>query len=402
MHKTYKALIIGGGAAGLLCAAELLTGENALSGQDVLIIERGERLARKLLATGNGQCNLCNRHIAPENYYGDKNFIVSFIKSLEEISLERYFLRLGIPFYTDEDGRQYPLSRQAGAVSDGLRSYIAYKNCCIVTGQKVMSLSESGGIFAARTDKGEYFAQNAVIAVGGAAAKQFGTDGSSYNLAESFGHRVTPLKPSLVQLKTELAPIRGLKGIKERAEVTVYDGNKPLRRAAGDVLFTEYGVSGSAIFTVSPLVVGAREPCISVGFLPGKSVPEVRRLIELRAAAPHVDKSELLSALVNKRLGQAILKRAAGKDPAAELKDFRLKVTGALGFDSAQVTRGGIETNGVDPVTMESRIKGGLFIAGEALDIDGDCGGYNLAFAFGGGIAAARAIKQKYDNKEKE
>ena len=182
----------------------------------------------------------------------------------------------------------------------------------------------------------------------------------------------------------------------------MYDGNKPLRRAAGDVLFTEYGVSGSAIFAVSPLVVGAREPYISVGFLPGKSVPEVRRLIELRAAAPHVDKSELLSALVSKRLGQAILKRAAGKDPAAELKDFRLKVTGTLGFDSAQVTRGGIETNGVDPVTMESRIKGGLFIAGEALDIDGDCGGYNLAFAFGGGIAAARAIKQKYDNKEKE
>lgn len=397
MNKTYRAVIIGGGAAGLACAVQLLSGNGALCGKDVLVIERNDRVAKKLLATGNGQCNLCNENISAGNYYGDANFIASFLKTYSAEDFARFFACLGIYFYTDGEGRQYPISRQAGAVSDAIRAFLTANGCNIVTGARVVSLGYNNGLFTAKTADGQsFYGENAVIAVGGAAAKQFGTDGSSYGLAQSFGHKITQLKPSLVQIKTQLQFIRGLKGIKERARVTAMDGNVRLLSKEGDVLFTEFGVSGSAIFAISPLIAGAKDPAVSIEFMPEIDKQTASRLIAEREKLPFIESSEILTGLVNKRLGQAILKRAEGGNPVTTLKDFRLKVTGTLGFDNAQVTRGGICTDKIDAVTFESRLQSGLFIVGEVLDIDGDCGGYNLAFAFSGGRAAANAVKQKY------
>ena len=404
MSKVYKSVIVGGGAAGLLCAVELLSGKDAFSCSDVLVLERNDRVGKKLVATGNGQCNLDNAGVSAEHYYGDREFIECFIKQYNEICPERYFYKLGIPFETDGDGRRYPLSRQASAVSDIIRLCLENKNCKTLTDSKVIALSFSDGSFRVTAEKETYRAENVVLAVGGAAARQFGTDGSSYVLAKGFGHRLTPLYPSLVQLKTELGPVRGLKGIKEHAKISAFDGKKYLCSAVGDVLFTEYGVSGNAVFSVSSRVVSAKDPILKIEFLPEKTEREICDILEYRKTLGYIDNKDALCALVNKRVGQAILK--ASGDPesiqktVSALKNFTLKVTGNTGFNNAQVTKGGIDTRDVECSTMESRLQKGLYITGEMLDVDGDCGGYNLAFSFVSGITAARAIKTKYRGKD--
>lgn len=400
MNKTYKVAIIGGGAAGLFCAAELLSGKDAGRGEDVLILERNERVGKKLSATGNGQGNLTNLYISEKNYSGDTAFISAFIKNLKTLDLIEYFKNFGVYTQADEDGRVYPLSRRANAVTDAVRAYLDYKGAKTVVSAKVVKIEKNaaGGVFTIIAENGErFFADRLVIAAGGKAAKQFGTDGSAYILLESLGYKITPLSPSLVQVKTEKEKIKALKGIKERAAVSLFDGEKFIKRATGDLLFTEYGVSGNAVFSVSDKIAETRNPVLSIGFLPDLSEEELSEIISEREKAEFIAKNEILTGLVHKKLGQVILNNC-GKNPSLAqtvkaVKNFRLQVTGTLGFDYAQVTKGGVTSAGVNPETFESKTCEGLFVIGETLNVDGECGGYNLTFAFASGIIAARNIK---------
>ena len=237
-------------------------------------------------------------------------------------------------------------------------------------------------------------------ACGGAAGKAYGTDGSGYALAKSLGHTVTEVYPSLVQLKTQTDKIRGLKGIKTEAEVTVLIDGKAAAKSRGDVLFTDYGVSGNAIFSVSPVISGKKNDELVLSFVPEKSQTELAEIIKNAIfALPYKDGDEVLGGIVNKRVARAALKAA---DCGAEiryaakiaqtLKNFTLKVEGTLGFDCAQVTHGGVRLTEVNPITMESKKVKGLYFSGEILDVDGDCGGFNLQWAFSSGSAAAEAI----------
>lgn len=400
MLKQYKVAIIGGGSSGLLCAAELLRGKDALPFGDVLVLEKNDRVGKKLVATGNGQGNFCNADLSLSHYYGDRGFISAFFKD-NNIDVAEYFYNLGIPLYPDECGRFYPLSKQASSALDVIRSFLLSRKCVIETGITVSDVDKSGEIFVIKTNNGDkFFAENVVFAFGGKAGAHFGTDGGSYKLAENLGHKITALSPSLVQLKTDKTSIRGLKGIKERVRLYLYDGTKYIAESVGDLLFTDYGVSGNAVFSLSPKIAQTENPIFYADLLPDIDVKDLINILEFRKNADYILDDDLFIGLVNKKLGQAVarlLDDKSIKNAAESLKKYKIKVNGTLGFDCAQVTKGGIVTDDVNPFTMQSKLCKRLFITGEALNVDGDCGGYNLAFAFLSGIKAAKSIKESYN-----
>ncbi len=396
MQKLYKVAIVGGGSAGLMTAIELLSDSTILNGEDVIILERNDRVGKKLIATGNGQGNLTNANFGQEHYHGEKSFVRAFVEQANGVNLQKYLTKLGIFLTTGKDGKIYPLSKQASAVLDIFRAFLSQKNVQEKTSCKIDKIEHDGQKFIIHSGEEQIFAQNVVLAFGGKSAKQFGTDGTSYGLAENFGHKTTALYPTLVQLKTELKDIKGLKGLKENARLTALDGDVELKSATGEILFTEYGVSGNAVFQISTELTNAVKPRIRIEFLPEKSRNEIIEMLVLREKSGYINCENYLTGILNKRVGQAIIKRCGKLSPslvANALKDFSICVTGNLGFNYSQVTRGGIETSKVNPYTFESKIRKNLYIVGEALDIDGDCGGYNLTFAFVSGIISARSIK---------
>nr|MBO4517817.1 aminoacetone oxidase family FAD-binding enzyme [Clostridia bacterium] len=398
MNKIYKTAIIGGGSAGLLCAVELLSGKNRFTGDSVVILERNDRTGKKLIATGNGQGNLSNAFISADNYSGEKNFVATFIGQVKSVNPVLYLENIGIITEEDEIGRIYPVSRQANSVLDIIRAYLNSAGCTAKTGFKAVNIVEKDGLFTITAENGEkIFAEKVVLAAGGKAAKQFGTDGQGYSLATAFGHKLTALYPSLVQVKTEKDGIKGLKGIKQNATVSLFDGDKFIKRATGDLLFTDYGVSGNAVFKVSDKVSGLKNPVLKIDFLPEFSEERLQSVLESRRNKGYIPQAEILNGLVHKKLGENIIRRAGlnFKEIIKAVKAYGIKITGTLGFDYAQTTKGGIATADINPETYESRLKKGLYIVGEALDIDGECGGYNLTFAFVSGITAAKSVKNQ-------
>ncbi|MBO4594260.1 MAG: aminoacetone oxidase family FAD-binding enzyme [Clostridia bacterium] len=396
VKEHFKVAVVGGGAAGLTLAAELV--RKGVKGGDILVLERNDRVGKKLLVTGNGQCNLSNENMRPEFYHGDAAVISSFLEGLKTFDLKEFFYSLGVPLKADGEGRIYPLSKQAGAVLDAFRFFLTENSVEIVTGAKVLSAEKKDGVFRLVSEKGEFSADKVAFAFGGAAGKRFGTDGTSYSLAESFGHSVTSLYPSLVQIKTETQKIRGLKGLKEDVRITASDGERAIRTETGELLFTDYGVSGSVVFKISGYLAGLSDPRINIEFLPDFTRKEIEKIINDKLRLDFINKKEILSGLLNKMVGAAVVKTAkalSAPEIAKAVKNFCLKVTGNTGFNNAQVTKGGINGGEIRPETFESKLCDGLYIVGESLDVDGDCGGYNLTFAFYCGHTAAEDIAKR-------
>ncbi len=395
MKKIYKVIVVGGGASGLLSCIELLSNSNPISGADILLLERLNRVGKKLLVTGNGQGNLTNEEISAENYFGDKTFINAFMDNLNKIDLKKYLYNIGVPLIS-EDKKVYPLSKTANSVVDTFRSFLENK-IDIKTDCYVEDIKKEDGNFTVKTKGETFYAENVILAVGGKSSKQFGTDGTSYKLAMNFGHRITNLYPSLVQIKTETEKIKILRGIREEVKLSVFNGERELFSTIGDVIFTEYGISGNATFKASSYIVDRENIEVGLDFLPSLTVEEVEKIIFDRIKnAPYIKKEEILSCIVNKKVGESILKYCLDSDVkwlARALKDFRLKVTGNLGFTYSQVTRGGIDTVDIDEKTYCSKLCDKLYLTGEMLNIDGECGGYNLTFAFISAIVSARNIK---------
>lgn len=405
--REYAAIIVGGGAAGMFCALRLA--EAGVT--DVLLLERNDRLGRKLSATGNGQGNVTNAHMGAEHYFTDApDAVASVLDRFGKDDLLRELTSLGGLFEADEVGRVYPTSRQAASVTDLLR-FALEGRVEVRLGARVRSARRSGGKFFVQTEGEEFCARSLALACGGRAAPHFGTAGDGYALARAFGHTVTPLRPSLVQLKTEQARIRGLKGVRADCAVRIVGSPVCMR---GDLLFTDYGVSGDAIFRISAFC--GEGDVLSVDFLPGRAAGEVERLLRAKAARyPAMRKEDLLRGVVNSSVGKCLTKYSANADfsqfqaqntaergkirknmddlarLAHSVKDFRLPVVGTLGFDYAQVTKGGVPLAEVDEGLMSLRADG-LYLLGELLNVDGECGGYNLQWAFSCGAVAADAI----------
>lgn len=405
--------IIGGGAAGLFLASTL-TEYNAIHDNKIpfTLFERNDRLGKKLSATGNGQGNVTNLSAGESEYFslGEMGAVRAqkLVGEYSQAQFQAFWEKRGVLLTYDERGRAYPASRQASALTDALRYHLAGADVRLQA--QVTGIEKGNKGFTVRYQKdGEsvsVFAENVVLCCGGKAAKNFGTDGSAYALAQALGHSCTPLYPSLVQLKTELAPIKTLKGIRVAGGglVAVVGGEKHSLR--GDIIFTDYGVSGDAVFRLSAFFadkIGKTDVRLCIDFLPERKEEEIYSALKnKRAAFPDLPAQELLFGIVNNQVGRAILKRADNdlKKAAALVKAFPLQVTGSLGFEYAQVTKGGVPMTEVDE-SLQSKFVDGLYFAGEMLDVDGQCGGFNLQWAYSSACAVYNALLFKTQKNTK-
>lgn len=378
--KSYDVIIIGGGASGLYLAA-------ALGGRlRTAVLERGPRVGRKLSATGGGQGNLSNTGVCADRYFGDRDLISSVLGDDRERVLGMFD---GL-FVTDKRGRIYPAGRQASALTDCLRRK-ASAVADVYTDTQVTGIERGFTVTAA----GETFsAERVAICTGGRAAKQFGTDGSAYDLISSLGHTITPTKPSIVGLRTDAALIKTLKGVRVDCIARALDGTRVYAEAEGEVIFGDGGtVGGSAIYYLSPFVTGRHDSTLELEFLPGISEETIADDIRKKEALG-MPRSEWLTLTLNNMLGRAVMARTlyGGAEIAARnVKHFKLPITGCGWFDTAQVTKGGVPASEVT-YGLESRLIKGLYFAGEVLDVDGECGGFNLHWAFASALRVAGSI----------
>lgn len=397
-----KVAVIGGGAAGL--AAAITAAE---AGHAVTVLERQGRVGRKLMATGNGRCNLSNLNWGPENYHGqDPAFALPALAAFPPAAALDFFRSLGLLTVAEPSGRVYPRSDQAGSVVDVLRLAAAARGAELRTGAEVLSLCRAGDGFALALAGETVTADRVIVCCGGLAGEKLGGTKSGYALLSSLGHRRTPLHPALVQLRTDPTYVRALKGVRAEARVVLEEAGAVIAQSAGEVQFTDYGISGPAVFEVSRAAsTAAGAVTARLDLLPGLPRGELEDLLARRVEdLPGLPLENLLTGMLHNRLGQTVLRYAGfglsgtadgltGADlsrTAAAVKDFALPVTGTLGFDAAQITAGGMDTVEFDPHTLQSRLVPGLYAAGEVLDVDGDCGGYNLQWAWASGRLAGR------------
>ncbi|MBO4854685.1 MAG: aminoacetone oxidase family FAD-binding enzyme [Oscillospiraceae bacterium] len=391
--------VIGGGAAGMVAA---LTA--ARRGHRVLLLERQSRVGRKLLSTGNGRCNLTNHRAdtEPTHYHGaDPAFVLPALRRFGVADTLRWFSELGLMTAEEPDGRIYPRSNMAGSVLDVLRYALDREKIELHTGCAAEHISVKDHHFTVLAGTSVFHSDAVILAAGGAAGGKVGGVRDGYTLSEELGHRTTALHPSLVQIKTDPTYPRALKGVKAEAALRLLRGEKLLAEGGGEVLFTEYGVSGPAIFDLSRAVSGA-DLTLELDLLPELHENDTFAwLCARRTAMGEQEAQTLLTGALHARLGQIICKASGFTSQIirgltdADLRRiartahrFSLPVTGVCGFDQAQVTAGGLRTDEFDPQTLQSRLVPGFYACGEVLDVDGDCGGYNLQWAWSSGRLA--------------
>ena len=413
MAQTVDLAVIGGGASGLMAACSALM--HAKRPLRVVVLEKQERVGRKLAATGNGRCNLTNTLAGPDNYHtsGSLSFPDRAMNAFPPEEVMDVFRAMGLFPVERDEGRVYPASDQAASVVDVLRFYLAEKGGEIRCGCPVTAVSRAKDGFSLRAGGETLFARRVVLAAGSQAAPRLGGGTDGYHLAQSLGHTLVPRFPALTPLLTD--PIRALKGCKYQGEIALRIENREVRREKGEILFTEYGLSGIAAMQLANLAARAQGRRIEaeLHLLPGTS-GEVYCWLRARAQALSARPiEEFLTGVLNKRVAQVALKGCTERpltEPSGRLTDrelralserltaWRMRVTGVQGFDQAQVASGGVDTREVDPETMQSRRCPGLYLCGEVLDVDGDCGGFNLQWAWAsgllGGQAAAKALER--------
>ena len=400
-RKQVKAMIvgiIGGGASGMVAA--LAAAENPEV--QVVLMERQARLGRKLLATGNGRCNLTNLHASTQGYHGDApEFVNTALTQFDPEMTLAWFRKLGLHTVAEPSGRVYPYSDQANSVVDVLRFALEKPNIRVLTGFEASKVRCAEGVFYVDGAEKSIVCDRLIIACGGLAGTKLGGSMSGYKLLGKLGHRSTRLRPALVQLKTPWEGITSLKGVRANCHVQILRDGEVFAQSTGEIQFTEFGVSGPVIFEIS------RDACYGSGdwrccmdFLPSCSGEDLYEELGKRPDSLPVE--ELLTGILHNRLGRVLTKAAGvrgGRSVGALteqqrsgvayiVKHFTLPLSEPMGMDSAQVTAGGVLTDGFNPETMESKLVPGLYACGEVLDIDGDCGGYNLQWAWSSGRLA--------------
>ena len=397
--------IIGGGASGMAAAWAAAQNPDV----QVILFERQARLGRKLQATGNGRCNLTNLHAGKSSYHGDHpEFAAAALEQMPPDNTLDWFRNLGLFAVDEPSGRVYPYSDQANSVVDILRFALEKPNIDIRYGCEIRKLRREGEGFSL---DGEY-CDKVIVACGGLAGTKLGGSMSGYQLLRSMGHKMTRLRPALVQLKCSWGGVVSLKGVRANCHATVLRDRQPYAQSEGEIQFTEYGLSGPVIFEISrDACQGSGEWVCRLDLLPHISETELLKAL-LRRRQTRLSAEELLTGILHNRLGRVLVKAAgiSSNEPIRNLTDeqmvavtrtvkcFDITLTEPLGMDSAQVTAGGICTDGFDPDTMESKLVPGLYACGEVLDIDGDCGGYNLQWAWSSGhCAGTHAGKDIHD-----
>ena len=376
----------------------------------VVLLERQARLGRKLSATGNGRCNLTNLHAMEGGYHGENpDFIRPAMESFSVENTLSWFEKLGLYTVAEPSGRVYPYSDQANSVVDVLRFSLEQENIQVRTGFEVEKIRKIPEGFSVSSQQETLIFDRLIIACGGLAGTRLGGGMFGYRFLRGFGHHCTRLRPTLVQIKTDWPGISALKGVRANCHAAILKDGQVFSQSTGEIQFTELGLSGPVIFEISRDVCqGKGSWSCTLDLLPELPLQKLTEMLEKKRDSP-LPASELLTGILHNRLGrvvvqmgdidlnQPICKLSAREIQAAArmCKAFTVSLTEPLGMDSAQVTAGGMETGEFNRETMESQLVPGLYACGEVLDIDGDCGGYNLQWAWSSGrLAGSHAGKE--------
>ncbi len=395
------AIVIGAGASGLTCAITL-----ARKGLSVTIFEKLESSAKKILVTGNGRCNYWNED------FDNKYFHSNNQEFINEVNTERnrkevlsFFDGLGIvPFI--KNGYYYPMSMQASSIKDVLLDEVKKLGIKIVNNSEVINVKKMNDKFFIETTTGGAVSDYLVVATGSNAyykGKNLG-----YDLCKSFGHNIIDTLPSLVQLVGVGDYFNIWAGIRNNSKVSIYVDNELIKEETGELMLTDYGISGICVFNISGIAAKSlhqnKNVEVGINFLP--NIDNLKTFLEERSNKVDKELDKFFEGILNKKLIDIILKRTNLKSNLKykELNDiekesliknlssFKVKIIDTKDFSNAQVSSGGVDTKEINPQTFESKLCKGLFIIGEVLDVDGDCGGYNLGFAWLSGIVAGRSV----------
>ncbi len=405
--KKYDVIIIGGGAAGLACAAMLKLFSNS---KKIVVLEALDRVGKKLAVTGNGQCNITNKNLDISSYHGnDVKFAENVFKQFGFTESADFFSSIGVEFAEGENSKIYPYSYQATSVVDALRLFLDENGVEVFCNTTVLDVKKENNGFTVQTNQNDFFSEKVVFATGLlAGGEKLGSTGLGFNILKNLGFKTVKTTPAIVQVRTDNRLTRQLKGVKADAVATLFLNGKKQVSFSGEVLFTDYGLSGPPILLLSSYAFRGNEKAeIALDFMPDYTYNDLYDLLSYRYKAFGNRNAEyFFSGVLHNRLARVLIKECgiALSSPintnsektvlkiAEQIKKCRFSVTGHNGMNNAQVTSGGISTDEFNPDTMESKRIKGLYAVGELLDIDGNCGGFNLAFAWGSAYCAAKAI----------
>ncbi len=410
--------VIGGGASGMMAAITA-----ARCGASVRILEHMDRVGKKILSTGNGKCNYTNSRQELSWYRGeDPAFALPVLAQLDHRETVKFFEELGI-YPKEKNGYFYPAGGQASSVLDALRMECDYQKVETITACEVLEMEKCKNGYRIQTDKGAFYTASVIFATGLLAAPKTGSDGSAIPHIERLGHHFIDIVPALVQLQGKQSFFKSVAGIRAECEVSLFVENEQIQSDTGELQLTDYGISGIPVFQISRYATRAlsqgKEVHAELNFLPWLNAPQSFSLLRKRFFKYHHEKNaaEALSGLVHKKLADMLLKesridrnmRAADVRLAAlqrlcdTMRALRVDITGSNGMEAAQVCAGGVDTREVNGETLESKSAPGVYFAGEVLDIDGACGGYNLQWAWSSGYVAGvhAAARSMRDGSEK-
>ena len=387
-----QVIIVGGGAAGLMAAITA-----ASNGAGVTVLEQNDNPGRKICVTGNGRCNLTNKDMRPEYFRGDNADFVK--KILEQFSTDdtlRFFENLGMKF-TDRNGWIYPRSNQAKSVVELMLLRARYLKVKIKTREKVEKIYCENNKWFVKTSGWCYEADKVILANGSSASQVPGSDGSGYALARELGHRIIKPLPALTGLKCKGNYFSAWAGVRTDASIKLIIDDNFVSEEKGELQLTDYGISGIPVFQLSRFALRALDAGnrveVLINFFPEYTLEELNRLLDIRRQnCPYQSEKELLIGLIPEKLINVLKK---DKTFIERLTSFRLEIKGSTGIEQAQVASGGVDTTQLNNETLESLLHKGLYFAGEIIDIDGPCGGYNLQWAWSSGEVAGLACTKE-------
>ena len=401
-----KIAIIGAGASGLVAAIVA-----AKNGAQVYVYEKNSKIGKKILATGNGRCNVTNENIELSNYHGlNPSFINPSINHFQTSKCKEFFKELGIEMTEGHRGRLYPKSQQSSSIVELLGYECTRLGVRFFLNQEVSKIEKINEKFVLHVEEKSLRVDKVLIATGGLAMPSLGSCDSGYAFAKSFGHTIVPTHASLVQLVCK-EDLKSITGVKVQGDIEVFIDNEMKMTRSGDILFTNYGISGSAVLDVSRLVANAllfkRAVHVKIDLLPEYSKEQLKNLLKKRLIFSNSKSVELwLEGFINSKLARFITKAISVKNAddldnkelaklVYALKNMSLHVEDTKGYKTAEVTAGGVNTKEINPKTMQSKLEEGLYFSGEVVDIDGDCGGYNLHWAWASGYTAGKNMERK-------
>ncbi len=399
--------IIGGGAAGMMAAITA-----ARQGAKVIIFEKNDRVGKKILATGNGKCNLGNMQLSEQEYHStDKQLLQKALECFGTQETIQFFRSLGL-WLKEKNGYLYPLCEQAAVVLDVLRNELRILNVEILYQAQVNSIRPKNYGFVIHYNGGKREVDRVIVTGGGCAASKTGSDGSCFALAAALGHKIIPQVPALVQLKCREDYFKSVSGVRCDAVIQAYAEGELLGAEGGELQLTDYGVSGIPVFQLSRQVnyalLAGKKVTLQLDVLPGVTQEELEQLQLSRGLLlGERTLEEFFAGTVNKKLINLFIK-LSGLKPTMSceevkpeqlrqvyqyMKQWKVQVSAHNGFENAQVSAGGVSLKEVN-IHMESYLIPGLFLAGEVLDVDGRCGGYNLQWAWSSGYLAGMAASK--------